>query len=781
MRKTPHQTLAALAVALAFPHAAFAAPIVTLDRNGAWVAIEAYGPNVVHVTIAADKSEVLKGPGYGILPKNADNAAFRHQSGTDGDTFTSSGMSLRVNPAPAPRVPSQGEKYFAPALASVGLQVKNAQGETILDMTGWEMSPHTVSGEKTYQVGATFKAARDEHYYGMGQNQESLSGLDLRGRTLDCKHWYDAPAGETVCVPFMVSSKGYGIVWDNPSSTRFVAGIHGKTAFQSNVGERVSFFVITGNSADALYTGYARLTGKTPIPPKSAFGLIQSKARYDSQQEVLRVANTYRQKKYPLDIMVVDWFYWTRMGQMDINPAEFPDPDGMNKQLHDMGMQSIISIWPRYETSGRYFNELDAKGYLLKDQAGKTVDGLPFRSDRTGGLIDATNPKARQWFWEKSRDNILSHGFDYPWLDETEPDLVPDGFRYAIGSGDRYHNLFPLLHVEGFADNMRAWKPNKRVLILSRAAYLGSQRTGALFWSSDINPTWEALARQIPTGLNMTASGIALWGNDIGGWQYLPQTTTATKAPLLDPSDARDVVGQNHDYPELMTRWFQYGTFTPTLRIHGDRKQADIWSFGKQAEAVMARWDTLRYQLIPYIYSQAKFTHDTGAPFMRPLWMDFPQDPNVADIGTEYMFGPAFLVAPVTEQGQTEKNVYLPAGSDWYDFWTREKLAGGRWVKVAAPIDRMPVFVKAGSIVPIGTDIQSTATKQAIAEIQVYPGKDGEFNLYDDDGVSYDYEKGKSTLTKLRWSEGSGKLTASGGDAALGRSLPGLVKVIGKQ
>jgi alpha-D-xyloside xylohydrolase len=782
MRQTPHNILAALAAALAFTPAAFAAPLITLDRNGAWVSIEAYGPNIVHVTIAADKDEVLKGPGYGILPKAADNAGFRHSRALDGDTFASNGMTLHVNPSPAPRVPSQGEKYFAPSLASVGLQVKNARGEQILSMTGWEMAPHTVNGEKTYQVGASFAAPRDEHYYGMGQNQESLSGLDLRGRVLDCKHWYDAPAGETVCVPFMVSSKGYGIVWDNPSSTRFIAGVHGKTAFQSNVGERVSFFVITGNSSDELYSGYARLTGKTPIPPKSAFGLIQSKARYDSQQEVLRVANTYRQKKYPLDVMVVDWFYWTRMGQMDINPAEFPDPDGMNKQLHDMGMESIISIWPRYETAGRYFNELDAKGYLLKDKEGKSVDGLPFRSDRTGGLIDATNPKARQWFWEKSRDNILAHGFDYPWLDETEPDLVPDGNFYSIGSGDRYHNLFPLMHVEGFADNMRGWKPNKRVLILSRAAYLGSQRTGALFWSSDINPTWEALARQIPAGLNMTASGIALWGNDIGGWQWLPQTTIATKAPLLDPSDARDVVGQNHDYPELHTRWFQYGTFLPTLRLHGDRKQADIWSFGKQAETIMARYDRLRYQLIPYIYSQAKFTHDTGAPFMRPLWMDFPADPNVADIGTEYMFGPAFLVAPVTEQGQTEKDVYLPAGSDWYNFWTKEKLAGGRWVKVAAPIDQIPVFVKAGSIVPIGADIQSTATKQAIAEIQVYPGKDGEFALYDDDGVSYDYEKGKSTTTRLRWSDAGGKLSVvgSGGDAGVARGLPGLVKVVGK-
>eukprot|EP01034_Spumella_vulgaris_P028216 gene28216-35035_t len=313
-----------------------AAPIMTLDRNGAWVSVEAYGPNVIHVTIAADKAEVLKGPGYGILPDNADNSAFRHSGGKDGDTFASPAHSLTEAPAPAPRVPTSAEKYFAPQLAPVALQVRNAKGETVLDMTGWELSPQTVNNEKTYQAGASFAAPAGEHYYGMGQNQESTGPLDLRGRILDCKHWYDAPAGETVCVPFMVSSRGYGIVWDNPSATRFIAGVNGRTAFQSNVGERVSFFVITGSTPEEIYSGYARVTGKTPIPPKAAFGLIQSKARYESQQEVLRVANTYRQKKYPLDIMVVDWFHWTRMGQMDIDPAQFPDPVAMNKELHGL-------------------------------------------------------------------------------------------------------------------------------------------------------------------------------------------------------------------------------------------------------------------------------------------------------------------------------------------------------------------------------------------------------------------------------------------------------------
>lgn len=755
---------AGLAAALALAASASAAPLALLDRNGANVSVEAYGANVIHVTIAADHALAVAAPDYGILTKNADNTPFRQTTDSSGDTFVSSALRLHIN-AETRHAPTAMELDFAPQLPPVHLQVADAKGRTILDMTGWEMAPYEVAGEQTFQIGARFTSAPDEHFYGLGQNQDGI--LDLRGRTIDCKHWYDAPTGETVCVPFMISSEGYGIVWDNPSETIVSPGILGGTHWTSKVGERVSFFVIVGTPKD-IYAGYARLTGKTPIPPKAAFGLIQSKERYKSQAEVLQVANTYREKKYPLDIMVIDWFYWTKMGQLDIDPAQFPDPDGMNKQLHDMGLRSMISIWPRFGRDSRYFNELDKAAYFLKDNNGKTVDVVPFRFDRVGALIDSTNPDARRWFWEHVRDNILSYGFDYPWLDETEPDLVPDGFFYSIGSGDRYHNLYPLVHVEGVAQGMRAWKPNTRVLILSRAAYLGSQRTGALFWSSDINPTWEALTRQIPTGLNMTASGIAYWGNDIGGWQALPQTTNATKPPLLDPSGARDVVGQNNDYPELFVRWFEYGTFLPTLRIHGERKHTEIWAYGKPAETILARYDRLRYQLIPYLYASAKATYDTGEPFMRPLWMDFSGDPAMANLGTEYMFGPAFLVAPVTEQAQTQKRVYLPTGTDWYNFWTGKKEKGGRWLMVAAPIGQIPVFVKAGSIVPLGSDIPSTATKQTITRINVYPGRNAEFTLYDDDGVSYDYENGTGVVvTRLVWNDKTRRLSATGGNVEL--------------
>ena len=752
-----------------------ASPVV-LNRNGAYIAVESYAPNIVRITIATDYANAVAPPGYGFIG-GAEQHGLEHTEDAGGDTFRSSGVQLHVDPAPRPATPSPGERYFAPALPSAALEIRNSHGETVLAMTGWQMAPHTINGEHTFQVGASFAAPADEHFYGLGQNQDGI--LDLRGRTIDCRHFYDEPHGETVCVPFMVSSRGYGVVWDNPSDTHVYPGVNGRTLWQSEVGERVSFFVILADHTDALYAGYAKLTGRTPLPPKAAFGLIQSKARYASEQEVLDVAHTYRRKGYPLDIMVVDWFYWTRMGQLDIDPAQFPDPDAMNRDLHALGIRSLISVWPRFERDSRYFNELDAKGYFLADKDGKTQDGLPFRADRAGALIDATNSEALQWFFEHVRDNILAHGFDYLWLDETEPDLVPDGFFFKIGSGDRYHNVFPLLYVDGMSRRIRGYRPDKRVLILARAAYLGSQRTGAIFWSSDIDPSWEALRRQIPTGLNMTASGIAYWGNDIGGWQPLPQTSSAAHPPLIDPSDARDVVGRDDDYPELFTRWFEYGTFLPTLRIHGQRKHTEIWAYGRQAEAILARYDRLRYQLIPYIYSLARHTYDSGAPFMRALGMDFPEDPRVANLGDEYMFGPEFLVAPVTSQGQTRKQVYLPAGADWYDFWSNSRFRGGQTVTVDAPIDRIPVFVRAGSILPLGAVVRSTATPQTIERIKVYPGRDADFDLYDDDGVSYDYQRSGGRSTHLHWDDAAHRLSATGTGKNLRRPIKALLEIVG--
>jgi alpha-D-xyloside xylohydrolase len=770
----PARILTTAASLLMISSVSWAEPLALLNRNGSYVAIEAYAPNIARITLSLEKELTLAPPGYGFSA-SPDAKGWKHETYAAGDRFTSQALSIEVPVQPHPGPPTQMQRYFAPSLPPVKLTVSNLRGETLLDMSGWEMAPHTVNGEKTFRVGASFVAPRDEHYYGLGQNQEGI--LDHRGRTIDCRHFYDAPAGETVCVPFLVTNKGYGVIWDNPSATEVSPGLHGSTTWHSNVGERVSYFVIAGSSADEIYAGYRKLTGVTPLPPKAAFGYIQSKARYESQKQVLDIAEGYRKRGYPLDVMVVDWFYWTRMGQLDINRTDFPDPARMNRTLHEQGIRSIISVWPRFERESRYFNLLAAKGWLLKDADGKPVDGLAVRNDRAGALLDSTNPQARAWFWDRIRENIASQGFDWFWLDETEPDVVPDGYFFSVGSGDRYHNLYPLVHTQGVAEGSRRDRPNHRNLILARAAYLGAQRYGSLFWSSDIRPTWEALQKQVPTGLNFTASGLAYWGNDIGGWQGLPKTNKPERPPLVDPSDARDVVGGYDDYPELITRWYQYGTFTPTLRAHGLRKEAEVWSYGKGAEAIIAKYLKLRYALMPYLYSLGKHTHESGAPFMRALFMDFPHDPRVFGIGDQYMFGPAFLVAPVTEQGVESREVYLPAGSDWYNYWTNEKLQGGQMVRVAAPIDTIPLFVRAGSVVPLGAPIQSTATEQALAEVRVYPGRDAEFTLYDDDGVSYDYEKGNGRSTQLRWDEKTRALSATGHKATVA-SAKAVLKVI---
>jgi alpha-D-xyloside xylohydrolase len=655
-------------------------------------------------------------------------------------------------------------------------------------MTGWQMSvPNHKDGnagiladrretdKPFFQVGATFEAPDDEHYYGFGQHQEGF--LDHRGRSLDCWHDYLAAGGPSVCVPFMVTNYGYGLVWDNPSKTRIEPGMSERTRWISEVGNRVSYFVIAGATTDEIYSGYRLLTGETPLLPKAAYGYIQCKQRYTSQDEVLRVAKGYRDRGLPADIMVVDWFYYTKMGQMDFAPDEWPDPAAMNRKLHDMGFETMISVWPRFTKDSRYYDFLLKKGWFTHLADGTPIDGLPY--DRAGSDIDTTNPEAGRWFWETIRDDILSKGFDSLWADQTEPDLPPNGAYFHVGPGTRFFDIYPLLHTQALYEGFRRDLEDRRALTLARDAYLGSQRNGTMMWSSDIYPTWDTLKRQVPTGLGFAAAGMAYWTNDIGGWEYLPAKHVPRRPPLLDPSDARANVGGYDDYPELYTRWFQYAAFLPIFRAHGSRVENEVWSYGKQAEPILVKYLRLRYELMPYVYSLAYSTYRTGAPYMRALFMDFPNDPKVADLRDEYMFGPAFLVAPVTEQGVTHRRVYLPAGSDWFNYWTNERLRGGRTVDVAAPIETLPLFVRAGSIVPYGEPVLSTKQAQKLARVRVYPGADAELTLYDDDGRTYAYEKGESRVTRLRWDDRAGRLSHEGAQAWTG-SLDALVEVVGR-
>jgi len=575
----------------------------------------------------------------------------------------------------------------------------------------------------------------------------------------------------------VVTNKGYGLVWDNPSKTTIYPGFNEQTLWSSQVGDRVSFFVIAGATADEIYAGYRLLTGPTPMLPKAAYGYIQCKQRYSSQKEVLDVAQGYRDRHLPADVMVVDWFYYTKMGQFDFDSRFWPDPAAMNKKLHEMGFETMISVWPRFVPEDRYYAGLLAKGWLIHKADGAPIDGEPY--DHAGSDIDTTNPDAAAWYWKTIHEDIISQGFDSLWADETEPDLPPNGAYFHIGPGTQFFNVYPLFHTGALYDGFRKDEPGRRALILSRDAWLGAQRNGAIFWSSDIFPTWDTFRRQIPTGLDFAASGITYWSNDTGGWQYMAGEHHPAHPPLLDPSDARANVGGYDDYPELYTRWFQYAAFLPIFRTHGSRGSNEVWSYGKQAEPILEKYLRLRYQLMPYIYSLGYKTWQTGAPFMRALPLDFPDDPKVADLRDEYMFGPAFLVAPVTEQGATSRQVYLPAGADWYNYWTNERLKGGQTVTVAAPIDTLPLFVRAGSIIPMGVAVESTHQAQAISKVRVYAGADVSFTLFSDDGKTYAYEKGAGSVTRLGWNDAAGKFTHEGAQAWSGLDSA-IVEVVGR-
>ncbi len=743
-----------------------------LDRDGSTIVLEPYAPNIIRITLSLNKDEALAAPGYGFVARPVTDG-WTGQQNEHGDVYRSSRMVVTVavnHPGKPMATQVDIARFFSGSASPANITIQTSDGKTLLQMNQWSMSvPNHKDGNAGvlndkrpsdppfFQVGASFVSPDDEHYYGLGQYHEGF--LDHRGHRVECWHNYTATGGPTVCVPFMVTNYGYGIVWDNPSKTVIEPGFNEQTRWTSEVGDRVSFFVIAGSAFNEIYSGYRTLTGATPLLPKAAYGYIQCKQRYSSQEELLAVARGYRDRHLPADLLVVDWFYYTKMGQMDFVPEKWPDPAAMNRQLHDMGFQTMISVWPRFTQGSRYYDFLLKKGWFEHLADGTPTNGLPY--DRAGSDIDTTNPEAARWFWETIRDNIISKGFDSIWADETEPDLPPNGSYFSLGPGTRYYNIYPLVHTAALYDGFRR-DTKHRALILSRDAYLGAQRNGGMFWSSDIYPTWDTLQRQVPTGLGFTASGIAYWTQDIGGWQYLPKEHHPAHPPLLDASDARDNIGGYEDYAELYTRWFEYGAFLPIFRTHGSRLYNEVWSYGKAAEPILEKYLKLRYQLMPYIYSLGYDTYQTGAPFMRALFMDFLHDPKVAELRDEYMFGPAFLIAPVTEQGATSRAVYLPAGADWYNYWTNERLRGGQTVRVDAPIDTLPIFVRAGSILPLGDAIESTSQIQKIARVRVYPGADADFALYQDDGTTYAYEQGDGRISRLHWNDATHKLDHTG-------------------
>ena len=758
-----------------------------IERDNRTIVMEPYGANIIRVTLSSEKAAALAAPGYGIVGTPS-MASWTHEQDSAGyDIIRSARLLIRVAPKNLP--PPEGmplddlnrslrDRFFPGGGGSGGryddaIFVSNTTGKPLLTMWRWSMVPNgaeaaagnAAKSEKpdpAYRVSAIFDSPTGEHYYGLGQQQQGV--LDLRGHQIKCWHDYSAIGGENVCVPFLVSSRGYGLIWDNPSKSTIDLGFNQRNVWSSEIGDRISFFVIAGDKTDEIYQGYRQLTGMAHMLPKATYGYIQSKAIYPTQAQLLEVAKSYRDRNLPLDVLVVDFLNMTKQGELDLDPTRWPDPAAMNRQLHSMGITTLLSVWPHFSAGTQFYDMLLKRGWLIH-----TADGTPdlgWAPKEIGPNLDTTNPDAAKWWWEAIRDRYLKpYGFDYIWLDETEPDVDPAKDFFSIGSGSRYYNVYPLFHTASVYEGFRRdFGDSRRVMILARAAYLGAQRNGTVFWSSDIVSTWDMLKRSIPAGLNFTASGMPYWDTDIAGFfsPTLSPDYHAAHKPLVDATDARSTVDRYEDYPELFVRWFEWATFQPVMRAHGERNHNEVWSYGRQAEPILEKYLRLRYQLLPYTYSLAYGSYQTGAPFMRALFMDFPDDPNVTDIPDEYMFGPALLVAPVTEQGATNRKVYLPAGSDWYNYWTNERFKGGQTITTASPIDTIPLFVRAGSIVPLGTAVLSAQQPQDLASVRVYPGADADFTLFSDDGTTYSYEHGGGSITQLHWDEATHRLTQEG-------------------
>ncbi len=614
------------------------------------------------------------------------------------------------------------------------ISFEDALGHKLVTLGPGRLTPVQVNGESTYhaeEVAAIYGS--QEGFYGLGQHQAGV--WNYRGASIDLSQ-----ENTEIAVPLLVSSNGYGIFWNNTSRTRFNNRFVHSLYVNSEVADMIDYYFIYGPEMDRIVAGYRRLTGEVPMYGKWAYGFWQCKNKYESQAELLGVAHRYRELHIPVDNIVQDWFWWNHKGEFVWN-SKYPDPKAMIDDLHRNNFHLMISVWPYYDKGTPIYDEFDRNGWFV---------------DRTkvGGfhpvgmaLYDATNPAARRRYWQEMNRALFSIGADAWWLDTIEPETEGQernillNHKLAIGSGNRFANIYPLMTAMGVYEGQRAASDRKRVFILGRSAFAGSQRYGVTAWSGDILSNWLAFRRQIPAGLNYALSGMPYWTTDIGGF----------------------FVGHPDDpgYRELFVRWFEYGAFCPIFRVHGTRvpNENELWSYGKDAQDILVRFDRLRYRLMPYIYSVAWMTtHDSYTP-MRPLIMDFPGDARAMDIGDQFLFGPAILVSPVTEPGATKRHLYLPKGG-WYDFWNDSHLGGGKAIDADAPLDRIPLYVRSGSIIPMGPEVEYASQKPADPiELRVYRGADGHFMLYEDEGDTYDYEKGQFATIPFDWNDSSQTLT----------------------
>jgi len=504
-----------------------------------------------------------------------------------------------------------------------------------------------------------------------------------------------------------------------------------RTVWRSPVAKAIDYVVIAGPDADAVMDGYRELLGAAPLMPKWGYGYIHCRERFTSSDDILETAREFRRRRLPVDMMVQDWQYWGKYGwnAMRFDETHYPDPKALTDGLHAMNMRLMLSVWSKIGRDTELGKTFAAKGFYIPDTE----------------WVDFFNPAAAAFYWRSVNERLVPLGIDAWWQDATEPENDDlHGRTTAAGAGDRTRLIYPLQVTRTVFEGLRQSLPDKRVMILTRSAFPGQQRYAAATWSGDIGNDWDTLKRQIPAGLNMAAAGYPYWTVDAGGF-FRPGESQYT-----DPA-----------YHERFLRWFQYATFLPLQRVHGYQTKTEFWRFGDTVETVSRQYLELRYRLLPYIYSIAADVTQRGGALMRPLVFDFAGDPRALAETHVYMFGRALHVAPVFEAGATTWPVYLPPSpGGWYDFWTGERRTGGDTHQVDAPLPRLPLHVRAGSIVPMGPVVQSTAeATNAALEVRVYPGRDGKFTLYGDNGLDYAYENGGRTLTPMVWNDQAGELT----------------------
>ncbi len=527
----------------------------------------------------------------------------------------------------------------------------------------------------------------------------------------------------------------------------------------SEAGKQIDYYFIYGRNADEVISGYRQITGKAPILPKWAMGFWQSRERYKTQAEIIGVVREFRKRQIPIDNIVLDWFYWERdqWGSHEFDTARFPDPEAMINELHDsLHANIMISVWPKFYRGTEHFNEMQEKGFLFqRNLERKRKDWIGYVST----FYDPFNPEAGKLFWNQINEHLNSKGIDAWWLDATEPDMQSnhsiDERKIMmdptwLGSGSRYFNAFSLLNSRAVYEGLREANPGKRVFILTRSAFAGQQRYSAVTWSGDVASRWSDLGDQISAGLNFCLSGIPYWTHDIGGFS-LERRFENPKGKDLD------------EWRELNTRWFQFGAFCPVFRSHGQFPYREMYHIAPEdhpAYQSMLYYDRLRYRLLPYLYSLAGQSYHDDYTIMRALVMDFSHDRNVYDIHDQYLFGPALMVCPVYEFEARQRDVYLPSGTGWYDIYTGIYYKGGQRITADASLERIPVFVREGSVIPFGPALQYTGEKPADPiDIYIYGGKDAFFTLYEDEGINYNYEKGMYSEIGLSYSEKSGELT----------------------